>query len=78
MQLSRDASLQSGWLSNAVHPLQITSTCLYSQVWDRPPKVWIPQLLWNPRIPDPVDFRGRKLDRYTGKPVEGEEAAAEH
>lgn len=33
------------------------------------PKAWIPSLLWNPNVPDPVDFRGRKLDRHTGKPV---------
>lgn len=41
------------------------------------PKAWIPSLLWNPNVPDPVDFRGRKLDRRTGKPIE-EEHAAEH
>ncbi len=27
------------------------------------PKGWIPSLMWNERVPDPVDFRGRKLDR---------------
>ncbi|GAX85891.1 hypothetical protein CEUSTIGMA_g13307.t1 [Chlamydomonas eustigma] len=37
------------------------------------PKAWIPSLLWNPNCPDPVDFRGRKLDRKTGKPVQHEE-----
>ena len=37
------------------------------------PKAWIPSLLWNPNVPDPVDFRGRKLDRHTGKPVAASE-----
>mmetsp|Transcript_20867 Transcript_20867/g.62384 ORF Transcript_20867/g.62384 Transcript_20867/m.62384 type:complete len:122 (-) Transcript_20867:2143-2508(-) len=36
------------------------------------PKAWIPSLLWNPNVPDPVDFRGRTLDRVTGKPVDGD------
>ena len=42
------------------------------------PKAWIPSLLWNPNVPDPVDFRGRKLDRTTGKPVEGASDDAHH
>ena len=42
-----------------------------------PPKAWIPSLLWNPNCPDPVDFRGRKLDRMTGKPVEAADHHAE-
>mmetsp|Transcript_17838 Transcript_17838/g.38381 ORF Transcript_17838/g.38381 Transcript_17838/m.38381 type:complete len:123 (-) Transcript_17838:504-872(-) len=39
----------------------------------RAPKTWIPSLLWNPNVPDPVDFRGRTLDRVTGKPIEAEQ-----
>eukprot|EP00983_Pelagomonas_calceolata_P078815 1154388-Pelagomonas_calceolata.AAC.4 len=37
----------------------------------RAPKIWIPSLMWNENIPDPVDFRGRVLDRRTGKPKDG-------
>ncbi|KXZ51689.1 hypothetical protein GPECTOR_11g14 [Gonium pectorale] len=33
------------------------------EVRHMPPKGWIPSLLWNPNAPNPVDFRGRKLDR---------------
>ena len=29
-----------------------------------PPKGWIPSSMWNANVPDPVDFRGRKLDRH--------------
>ena len=43
----------------------------YAQVRPRAPKVWIPSLMWNDNIPDPVDFRGRTLDRRTGR---GEES----
>ncbi|KAG1680101.1 hypothetical protein FOA52_000214 [Chlamydomonas sp. UWO 241] len=37
------------------------------------PKAWIPSLWWNPNVPTPVDFRGRTLDRTTGKPVDNAE-----
>lgn len=33
------------------------------QVRHMPPKAWIPSMLWNANVPDPVDYRGRKLDR---------------
>lgn len=45
------------------------------QVRYRAPKIWIPSLMWNDKCPDPVDFRGRTLDRVTGLPKEGETAA---
>ena len=34
-----------------------------NEVRHMPPKGWIPSLMWNSNVPDPVDFRGRKLDR---------------
>jgi hypothetical protein len=46
------------------------------QVRYRAPKIWIPSLLWNDKVPDPVDFRGRTLDRVTGLPKD--EGAAGH
>ncbi|GFH10678.1 predicted protein [Haematococcus lacustris] len=49
-----------------------------NEVRYRAPKGWIPSLMWNDKIMDPVDYRGRTLDRVTGKPKDGSEAATHH
>ncbi|GIL45936.1 hypothetical protein Vafri_3049 [Volvox africanus] len=40
-----------------------------NEVRHMPPKGWIPSMIWNSNVPDPVDFRGRTLDR-NGKLVQ--------
>ena len=42
-----------------------------------PPKGWIPSIMWNSNVPDPVDFRGRKLNR-DGTLPEGESSGHGH
>lgn len=65
-----------GWRQNTLMALGAIGGLLYltfrystaNEVRHMPPKGWIPSLMWNPNVPDPVDFRGRKLDR-SGKLV---------
>lgn len=60
-----------GWRKNTVFALGAVALVGYltfrfsSAIETRhmAPKGWIPSLMWNERVPDPVDFRGRKLDR---------------
>ncbi|PNW70571.1 hypothetical protein CHLRE_17g725400v5 [Chlamydomonas reinhardtii] len=74
-----------GWRKNTLLTLGGIGVLLYmtfsystaNEVRHMPPKGWIPSIMWNSNVPDPVDFRGRKLNR-DGTLPEGESSGHGH